>query len=112
MPRWRFFTWVILFFNALMLFLVIVLLATAADSCDGLTGTRLESCEAGTAIGATIGTGLIVFFWVGGSIILGLIWLVTNKKARDCPACGRHVKRGRTTCRKCGHDLALDAITT
>ena len=106
MPRWRFLTWVILFFNALMLFLVILLLATAADNCDGLTGTRLESCETGTAVGATIGTGLIVFFWVGGSVILGLIWLVTNKKARDCPACGRHVKRGRTTCRKCGHDFA------
>ena len=106
MTRWRFLTWVILFFNALMLFLVILLLATAADNCDGLTGTRLESCETGTAVGATIGTGLIVFFWVGGSVILGLIWLVTNKKARDCPACGRHVKRGRTTCRKCGHDFA------
>ena len=106
MPRWRFLTWVILFFNALMLFWVIRLLATATDNCDGLTGTQLESCETGTAIGATIGTGLIVFFWVGGSIILGLIWLVTNKKARDCPACGRHVKRGRTTCRKCGHDFA------
>ena len=106
MPRWRFLTWVILFFNALMLFLVIVGLAAVADNCDGLTGTRLESCETGTAVGATIGTGLIVFFWVGGSVILGLIWLVTNKKARDCPACGRHVKRGRTTCRKCGHDFA------
>lgn len=37
-----------------------------------------EAEQTGTAIGATIGTGFIVFFWVAGAVILGLFAILTR----------------------------------
>jgi ribosomal protein L37AE/L43A len=34
-----------------------------------------------------------------------IIWLVTNKNQRECPKCGRRVKRGLTECAKCGYQF-------
>ena len=34
--------------------------------------------RAGKAIGATIGTGLIAFFWVAGAVVLGLFAMLTR----------------------------------
>jgi zinc-ribbon domain len=64
-----------------------------------------EAGEAGTAVGASIGVGIIVVcrFFVDG--ILGILWLVTRPKARPCPVCGTRVKEGVTICPKCGHDF-------
>ncbi len=107
MRNWRFMTWVILGFNLLMLAWLIGGLASTASNCDGLSGAALDACDAGTAIGATIGAGIIVFFWVAGDLILGLLWLVTGRSHRECPACGSRVKRGRTICVRCGHDFSV-----
>jgi hypothetical protein len=34
--------------------------------------------QAGQAIGGTIGSGVILFFWVAGAVILGLIAMLTR----------------------------------
>ena len=39
-----------------------------------------EASRAGGAIGATLGTGLIVAFWVAGAVVLGLFTLLTRGK--------------------------------
>jgi hypothetical protein len=109
MPKWRPFTWVILVINILFLIWIISGVAGTADSCEGMTGDELEACEAGTAIGASIGVGIIVFFWVMVDIILGIIWLVTRPKGRPCPVCGTQVKEGVTVCPNCGHDFRAAA---
>lgn len=45
-------------------------------------GTSASDAEAaGTAIGGTIGTGILMMFWVLGDIILGLFVLMTRPKA-------------------------------
>lgn len=110
MPRLRFMTWVVLVFNILMLVWVIAGVAGVSDNCSGLTGSELDACQAGTAIGASIGISMVIGLWVAGDVILGIIWLVTNrKKTRECPACGRDVRKGLTVCPGCGFDFAAAA---
>ena len=76
-----------------------------AESCAGMTGDDLAACEAGTAIGAGIGAFMIIFLWMLVDVILLVIFLVTKKKGRECPACGRKVKVGVTECAACGHSF-------
>lgn len=102
-------TWFILVVNALFLFWIIGGVGATSDNCAGLTGDDLDLCQAGTAIGAGIGVTFIIFLWMAVDIILGIIWLVTNKKGRDCPACGTTAKKGVTVCKQCGHDFAAAA---
>ncbi|WP_420031358.1 hypothetical protein ACN2WE_00045 [Streptomyces sp. cg28] len=42
-----------------------------------------DACEAGNDVGTLLGTGLVVFFWMAGAVILGIIWMVTNRGARQ-----------------------------
>jgi hypothetical protein len=108
-PRFRVFTWIILAINVLFLIWIIGGASSAADNCDGQVGDALEACQAGTAVGAGIGVALIIGLWVAVDLILGILWLITRRKTRDCPVCGNDVKRGQTRCKKCGHDFAQAA---
>ena len=106
MRKLRPLSWVIIVINILFAWWLIGGVGSAvSDSCTGMTGDELSACEAGTAIGAGIGTAFILFLWVVVDIILLVIFLVTNKKGRECPACGRKVKVGKTECDKCGHSF-------
>jgi len=109
MPKWRPFTWVIVAINVLFLIWVVAGAGGAASNCDGLTGNDLDACEAGTAIGASIGIGIILVLWFLVDGILGVLWLVTRPKGRPCPVCGTRVKEGVTVCPKCGHDFRAAA---
>lgn len=112
MRNWRKLTWFILIVQALFLIWIIAGVGSAASNCDGEIGDALELCQAGTAVGAGIGVGIIIFFWAFVDVILGLIWVVTNRGQRDCPTCGRAVKKGKTACEKCGHNFAASAAAT
>jgi hypothetical protein len=103
LPRWRFFTWVILAFNLIMLIWVISG-ASTGKSCKGLTGDALTNCQAGQ-VGTGIGVGLIILLWALGDIILGTIWLITKPRTRHCPACGSSVRRSVMQCQDCGFDF-------
>jgi len=103
-PHWRFFSWVILAFNLIMLIWVITAISSNARSCSGLTGDALTNCEAGN-VGTGIGVGLLFIFWALGDVILGVLWLVTRPRTRDCPVCGNNVRRGVMQCRACGYDF-------
>jgi hypothetical protein len=113
MRNWRKFTWFILVLQILFIVWIIAGVSGNADNCAGEVGDALELCEAGTAVGTGIGVGIIIFLWAFVDIILGLIWLITNRGQRDCPACGNSVKKGRTSCQKCGYNyLATNAATS
>ncbi len=47
-----------------------------------------------------------------GFFVLGLIWLMTKGKKRDCPVCGHDVKKGQTVCKSCGYDFKTGAQPT
>ena len=53
--------------------------------------------------------GIIFVVWVGPAFLLTIIYLIARAGRRRCPACGTHVKTGRTGCAGCGHDFALAA---
>lgn len=45
-----------------------------------LNDAASDAERAGGAVGATLGTGVLVFFWVAGAVILGLFALLTRGK--------------------------------
>ncbi len=45
------------------------------------SGANSEAEKAGAAIGATIGTGMLVAFWGFGDVILGILVLLTRPKS-------------------------------
>lgn len=62
-------------FNILML----LWLGSYWLSVGGTINNAASDAErAGGAIGATLGTGMLVFFWVAGAVILGLFTLLTR----------------------------------
>jgi hypothetical protein len=105
MPKWRPFTWVIVVINVLFLVWIIAGVGGVVDECANEVGSAKQACEAGTAVGASIGVGIIVVFWFFVDGILGILWLITRPKGRPCPVCGTRVKEGVTICQKCGHDF-------
>lgn len=109
MRGWRKMTWFILAVQILFLIWIIAGVNEASNNCVDEVGSAKDLCEAGTAVGASIGVGLIIFLWIFVDIVLGLIWLITNRGQRDCPACGHAVKKGNTECRKCGHSFVMNA---
>lgn len=74
----RVFMWVTLAVNALFLFWFISGVSTG-ESCSGLTGDALTTCQAGQA-GTAIGAFIVIVLWAMVDIILGVIYLVTRKR--------------------------------
>ena len=107
-PGWRKMTWVVLLWNLAMIVWIIGGLASAhnGQNCQGLSS---QVCNDAANVGAGLGVALIVMVWIAGDIILGILWLVTNRKKRLCPACGVSAKTGVTKCAACGHDFAAAA---
>lgn len=67
--------WLFIIFNILMLVWLISGMSSVGDQYN-MAASDAE--RAGTAIGASIGMGIIIFFWVGGAIILGIATLLTR----------------------------------
>ena len=109
MKSWRKLTWFIMVIQVLFIVWIVAGTSSATSNCDGLIGSDLELCQAGTAIGAGIGIAFIIFLWAIVDIILGVIWLITNRGQRDCPTCGKAVKKGQTKCGSCGYDYQKTA---
>jgi hypothetical protein len=103
-PHWRKMTWVLIIWCLIILIWAIA--GGASNNCsEQATKLNQNACEAGTGIGVAI-ILLIGFF---GFVFLGLIWLMTRPRGRTCPVCGEVVKKGLTSCPKCGHDFAAAA---
>ncbi|WP_296747310.1 hypothetical protein [Mesorhizobium sp.] len=70
------FKWLFIIFNILML----LWLVGYWSQISGMIGHGSDAEKAGGAIGAAIGTSMLLFFWVAGDIILGLFTLLTRGK--------------------------------
>jgi hypothetical protein len=69
--------WSFIGFNILMLLWMIVGVGGAAETID-TAGSSAE--KAGAAIGTGIGAMMIIFVWVAGDVVLGLMTLLTRAK--------------------------------
>ena len=113
LPGWRKGTYIILIFNLLMLAWVVSGAASASGTPTDCGTLSEEACNAASDVGTGIGVFLLLVLWAIGNVILGVIWLVTNrKKTRDCPVCGHDVKKGVVTCQACGHDFRVPAAAS
>lgn len=70
------FKWTFILFNILMCFWLLSYFGSIGDTASSSN----EAAQVGTAIGATIGTSMILGFWVFGDIILGILVLFTRPK--------------------------------
>lgn len=96
-------TWVIWIVNALFLVWIIAGISDrASEDCPPGDELCINASDAGTGIGVA----LIIILWFLVFVVLALVWLMTRPKHRTCPTCGEDVKKGQTTCKKCGHDFA------
>ncbi len=64
-------------FNILML---IWLIGGMSSASEGISNADSEAEQAGATIGTGIGAMLIIFIWVAGAVILGIITLLTRAK--------------------------------
>jgi hypothetical protein len=85
----RVFMWVFLVVQALFLIWLISSLTGQKDAvdatCTGLTGTDLTDCQDAAGAGAAVGSGiaffLVLFLWTMVDVILGVIYMVTRRRA-------------------------------
>lgn len=67
--------WLFILFNILM---VVWLFRYLGFLGEQVQTAASDAERAGTAIGGTIGVGFVIFFWACGSIILGIVTLLTR----------------------------------
>lgn len=80
-PHWRLFTWVIIAFNLVMLlWLIFGIVEANKDICATKPPEVQDACRVGSDVGTVIGVGALVFLWMAGAVILGVLWLVTNSR--------------------------------
>jgi hypothetical protein len=65
----------------------------------------VQAAHAGKDIGTGIAVAALIFLWVAGDVILGIIWLVTRSSKRSCPVCGNGVKKNIVVCPNCNFDF-------
>jgi hypothetical protein len=114
--RWRKMTWVLNIWNVIFLIWIIAGSVSGAhhaakDCAHPGVLTRQECLDASHA-GTGIGVALIFLLWFLGFVVLSIIWFMTRRKGRICPHCGEDVKKGRTTCKKCGYDFTTGTNPT
>ena len=90
--------WVIIVFNAYYLY------AFSKGVVD-------LSAEGGSDTSVGIYAIFSLFVWAVLNIILYVLFRVTAKKKRECPACGVKVPVGVTVCQKCLFDFKKQAGT-
>jgi hypothetical protein len=106
LPGWRIFSYAILIFNLLMLIWVIAGIASGSGHATDCGTLDQQTCDNAAHVGTGIGVAILIVFWALLDVILGVLWLVTNRsKSRSCPVCGRDVKKGLVQCGNCGYDF-------
>jgi hypothetical protein len=113
MPR-RKTSWAIIIWTLVLALWIVA--GIAGNDCASETGDGVisdQAAEDACAVGTGIGVAAIFFLWFIGFIVLSIVWLLTkNRNKRDCPVCGRSVKRGVVRCGSCGYDFRQGQRTT
>lgn len=108
-PHWRKMTWVIWIWAAIFAIWIASGIAGSSSDASNCGSLSQQACNDAQNVGTGIGVALIFILWMIGFFILGLIWLMTKGKKRDCPVCGHDVKKGQTICKSCGYDFKTGA---
>jgi Flp pilus assembly protein protease CpaA len=102
---WRWITWVIVLFSGAMLLFAVARIG-GGDCIQYLPGSpERDACELREDVKSGIGLFAVGVVWIGGTIVLGIIWLARRPPKRRCPRCALDVKAGLTACPNCGYDF-------
>lgn len=71
------FKWLFILFNIAMAVWMVSYWVTAGEM---VSSAQSEAERAGGAVGATLATGMLLFFWLCGAVILGLFVMLTRGK--------------------------------
>ena len=74
------FPWIFLAIQIFFIIWLVTGISGANDNCVGEVGQALETCQAGTAVGAGIGAFLIIGLWVAVDVILGIGYLIFRRR--------------------------------
>ena len=69
--------WLFIIFNIFMIF---ALYQGCSATNEVIMNAQSEAEQAGAGIGATLGVGMLMVFWVMGDIIIGTVVLLTRRK--------------------------------
>jgi hypothetical protein len=105
LPRWRIFTYVILVLNLVVLVWLIREIATDHTYSGTCGNMSTQTCQNARDFGLVIGVAIAVFLWLLADLFLGLIWLLTRPRKRECPQCRFKTKRDEPRCSHCGFDV-------
>ena len=67
------------------------------------------ACELQRDIRSGIGLFAVGVVWIGGTLVLGVMWLVKRPPKRVCPRCANDVRKGLTACPSCGYEFGVRA---
>lgn len=70
--------WGFILFNLLMAVWMFAYFGTIGE---GMNGAASQAEQTGTAIGGTLGVGMLLLFWALGDVILGMFVLFTRPKS-------------------------------
>lgn len=73
----KFIKWAFILFNVLMIIWLIAGFSSATEGYNEMS----QAQQTGTAIGTTIGVGLILAIWAAGDVIIGMIVFFTRPKS-------------------------------
>jgi hypothetical protein len=105
---WRWITWLLLLFSGAMLLWASTRIGDGGLECAQYApgSPARGACELQSDLRSGIGLFAVGVVWIGGTLVLGVIWLATRPPKRRCPRCARVVKVGRTACPGCGYEFA------
>jgi hypothetical protein len=107
--RWRWTTWAILLFSGAMLLWASTWIGGGLECAEYAPGTAArDACELQKDVRSGIGLFAVGVVWIGGTLVLGVIWLVTRPGKRRCPRCAREAKVGLTACPECGYEFGRE----
>ena len=102
---WRWITWVLVLFSGAMLLWASTRVG-GLDCAQYLPGTaERDACGLREDVRTGIGLFAVGVVWIGGTLVLGVIWLASRPQKRRCPRCALNVKAGLTACPNCGYDF-------
>ncbi|MFD3505506.1 hypothetical protein [Streptomyces sp. NPDC058678] len=74
--RGRLLTWVIVGFNLAMLLWLVIALDAAGEANGSCVG---ELCREADDPDSSVGAWLVIFFWLTGAVLLGVVWLIAHR---------------------------------
>jgi hypothetical protein len=80
--HWRKMTWTLIVWNVLLIGSIVTAFVYAQNNPNCEQESTRDLCKEAISSGGLIVGGLLIFLWLAGDILFGLLWLVTIRRRR------------------------------